>query len=284
MSVLFCDSNCELWYDVLKSNGVKLIKMPYYIDGNEHFYDCGEATNFNQFYRRLREKSKLSTAALTTKAYFDIFEPYFKTGEDILYISFSSKMSATFEFLDDAIKKLQAKYPSAYLEQFDTLNISLGAGILVYYAIKLKEQGLTNTRIIEKLTFLREKVGVYFVVDDLNHLKRNKRLSGGAAFMGTLLQTKPILSVENGILKSTDKVSGRKSALQELLRKFNVLCDKNYREVWIVGADCEDDVDFLKNQIKKKYGDMFDVKKQPIGPVVSTHCGPGALGIIFIKK
>lgn len=284
MSVLFCDSNCELWYDILEKNNVKLIKMPYSIDGTEYYYDCGKETDFKNFYRRVREKSLPTTAALNNFNYIDIFEPYFKAGEDILYVSFSSEMSATFTFLDIAVKELKKKYPKAKFTRFDTRFISLGAGVLVYNAINLKNQGKSNEEIVKKLTVLREKAAIYFVVDDLNHLKRGGRISASAAIMGGLLNIKPILSMENGRLKTFEKVKGRKRALTELVAKIETEWDRNYEDVWILSADCDDDQNFVEAEMKNRIKDKIELRKQPIGPVIGTHCGPDTLGIAFIKK
>ena len=284
MSVIFCDSNCELWYDILNKNDIKLIKMPYTLDLTEYYYDCGENTDFNYFYKKVRDKSLPTTAALNTFNYIEIFEPYFKASEDILYIAFSSQMSATFNFLDEAIKELSKKYPKAKFKKFDTLNISLGAGILVYNAIKLKNEGKNNDQIYNSLNNLREKVAIYILVNDLNHLKRGGRVSASAALMGGLLNIKPILSVENGKLKPFEKVKGRSKGLSEIAKKFDELWDRNYKEVWLLGADCKSEIEEYSKLLKEKYGKAIDLKTQPIGPVVGTHCGPDTIGLIFIKK
>ena len=106
MYQLFCDSNCELWHTTIKELGLNVIRMPYVLDGQEYFYDMGEATDFDHFYKRMREGAVPTTSAINEQDYIDYFEPILKAGDDIFYITFSHKLSATFESMDRAIATL----------------------------------------------------------------------------------------------------------------------------------------------------------------------------------
>ncbi|MEG2274409.1 MAG: DegV family protein, partial [Clostridia bacterium] len=132
MSVLFCDTDCELWYSKAREMNLKVIQMPYTLNGVETMYDLGEHTDFDGFYNSMKAGAIPITSGLNEELYYEIFESYFKDGEDILYVAFSSKMSGTFKYLDSAVAKLSKKYPKARFRKFDTLNISMGAGLLVY--------------------------------------------------------------------------------------------------------------------------------------------------------
>lgn len=284
MSVLFCDSNCELWYTTLRELPLKLIKMPYTIEGKEYFYDMGEATDFEGYYKLMRNKAKAITSALNTYDYIEYFEPWFKKGEDILYISFSHKLSSTFESMQNAVSELLEKYPGRKFEVFDTKSISVGAGLLVYYAGILKRDGASDEEIVGKLAELRQKLNVYFAVDDLNHLKRGGRLSGVAAFAGTLLNLKPVLTVdEEGALKPVAKVKGRKLVMNYFMEKLRAEHVDEEKIAFVVGADCKEDVEELSERISKEYPKL-KIVKQIVGPVIATHCGPGTLGLIFVSK
>ena len=210
MSVLFCDTDCELWYTTAKELGVKVIGMPYTVDGEEKMYDLGENTDFKDFYARMRAGSSVSTAGLNKEIYLDIFRPYFEAGEDILYVAFSSKMSGTFEPLAAAIEELSEQFPDARYRKFDTLNICLGAGILVYLAAKFfNAHGGDIDATYDYLAKIVHRVKVHFVVGDLRYLARGGRLSPAKARMGNVLQAKPVLHVDKeGEISVLTKVIG----------------------------------------------------------------------------
>ena len=127
MYQLFCDSNCELWHTVAAEYGLKIIRMPYVLDGVEYYYDLGEKTDFKHFYERMRAGAVPTTSAINEQNYIDYFEPVLQEGKDIYYITFSHKLSATFESMDRAIAALKEKYPDRVIRTFDTKAISLGS-------------------------------------------------------------------------------------------------------------------------------------------------------------
>lgn len=285
MSVLFCDTDCELWYTTAKELGVKVIGMPYTVDGEEKMYDLGENTDFKDFYSKMRAGSSVSTAGLNKEIYLDIFRPYFEAGEDILYVAFSSKMSNTFEPLAAAIAELESQFPKARYRKFDTLNICLGAGILVYLAAKFfaAHDGDIDAT-YDYLSDIVGKVKVNFVVGDLRYLARGGRLSPSKARMGNVLQAKPVLHVDKeGEISVLTKVIGAKKAMSYVVDEFAA----HYRNVddapvFIVGADCDDLVAELKDRVAAIAPDA-DLRVQPVGPVIGAHCGPGTYGIIYMS-
>ncbi|MCQ2602639.1 MAG: DegV family protein [Clostridia bacterium] len=286
MSVIFCDTDCELWYTKANELGLKVINMPYTLDGKEYMCDLGEATDFKAFFNRMREGAVPITSGLNAEIYREIFEPYFEKGEDILYVAFSSKMSGTFRYLDAVVSDLSAKYPGVKFKRFDTLNISVGAGLLVYLAgKKFIENGGDVDATYSYLESILNKVGVYFVVDDLKYLARGGRLSPQKAAIGNIMQLKPILTVgESGEIEIAAKQQGSKRAMSFVVSEF----EKKYSQyddapIVIVGADCDDLQNALYDKIKSLYPDA-DIWTQPVGPVIGAHCGPGTYGIIFPSK
>ena len=282
MSVLLCDSNCELWYTTVKELGIDYIPMPYLYNDREYFYDLGENTDFAAFYSAVRAGAVPKTQALNPENYKDVLEPYFAAGEDVLYISFSHAMSGTFAQLDAALSELKQKYPNRKCTVFDTKSISLGTGIQVKAAAELKNKGASDEEIISFLNDFTNRVAVYFVVDDLMHLKRGGRLSAASAAVGTLLSVKPVLTTNSqGGLSVLEKVSGRKKAVRSLCEKVaRTIADYNY-PVYVVDADCKEDGDELAAMIKARRPEA-DIVRQTVGPVIGSHCGPGTLGVIFI--
>ncbi len=282
MSVLLCDSNCELWYTRVKELGLDYISMPYCYGGGEYGYDLGENTDFKKFYDAVRGGTVPKTMALNPENYKEILRPYFKAGEDVLYISFSHAMSGTFAQLDAALKELKKEFPERKCTVFNTNSICLGAGIQVEAAAELKQKGASDEEIIAFLKEFTNRVAVYFVVDDLMHLKRGGRLSAGAAVAGTLLSIKPMLTVnEEGGLNVIEKVTGRKKAVRALADKVIKGLTGTEYSVYILDADCKEDGDKLAERIKAERSDA-KIVRQTVGPVIGTHCGPGTLGVIFI--
>lgn len=283
MAVFFCDTDCELWYTTAKELGVKVIPMPYTVDGEEKLYDLGENTDFKGFYEKMRAGATVSTAGLNPQTYIDILEPYFAAGEDVLYVAFSSKMSNTFSYLDIAVQELKAKYPSVVYRRYDTLNICMGAGLMVYLAAKFfNANGGDIDRTCDYLDTLVQNVSVLFVVDDLKYLARGGRLSPAKAAIGNVLQLKPVLYVnKEGEIDVLTKQKGSKKAMSYIVSVF----EQKYRftegaPVYIVGADNDAAAEELRSRILPLAGGA-EICVQPVGPVIGAHCGPGTYGIIF---
>ncbi len=282
MSVLICDADGELWFTRQEELGVDYIKMPYSYNGETYYYDLGKNTDFRKFYDAVRAGTIPTTMALNPAEYVEILEPYFKRGEDVLYVSFSHAMSGTFEHLHTALNELHEKYPERKCTVFDTKSISLGAGIQMEYAAELKNKGASDEEIIAALKDFTNRVAVYFVVDDLMHLKRGGRLSGFAAFAGTVMQLKPILTLDKkGSLAVLSKVSGKKKALRNIADKVIAELTGTEHSVYIVDADSPAEGDYLAELIREKRSDA-KIVRQTVGPVIGAHCGPGTIGVIFV--
>ncbi len=285
MSVFFIDADAELWYDKAEEFGLKLIKMPYILKGQEYFDDNGKNSDYKSFFEAVRAGEMPKTSALNVQDYLDYFEPYFQKGEDIFYLTFSHKLSGTFQFMDLAVAELKQKYPNATFRSFDSKGISMSCGIQCYYAGKMYKEGKSFDEIIAFLEDFTNHVSTYFIVDDLNHLKRGGRISPAVAFLGGMLGIKPVLKImEDGSIDKVDTVKGSRKVIGYLLDRFceNVMDCENY-DVWIMHGDCEDKAETLKNAILEKYPNAT-IHIQMVGPVIGTHCGPGTLGLIFCGK
>ncbi|MBR7177102.1 MAG: DegV family protein, partial [Clostridia bacterium] len=258
------------------------ISMPYTYNDNEYYYDLGKNTDLKKFYQALRDGAIPKTMALNPQEYYEIIEKHYAAGNDVLYVSFSHAMSGTFNHLNTALNMLAEKYPDRKTTVFNTNSISLGAGIQMEYAAELKNKGASDEEILAFLKEFTNRSVVYFVVDDLMHLKRGGRLSGFAAFAGTLLSLKPILTIDaEGKLGVLEKVAGKKKAIRSIADKVNkTLTGLEYR-VYVLDADCPADGDMLADLIKQAHPDA-NIIRQTVGPVIGAHCGPGTVGAIFI--
>lgn len=283
MSVFFCDSNCELWYTKVDELGIKVIGMPYNLDGEERDYDMGRETDFVDFYKKEREGVNPKTSALNKQNYLEYFEPHLAEGNDILYVHFSNKLSGTFDFMKQAIDELKEKYPERTIKTVDTLNISMGAGLIVYEAARLWKQGKSDDEIIKWVEDNRQKYATVFVADDLNFLKRGGRVSSTIAFVGGILSIKPIMAVDiEGKLAKTGTARGFKNAMNEMVKIMKLL-GENVADhpIVIIDADNKENADYLEMLIHKELGDGLDIWHQPVGPTIGCHCGPGTVGLIF---
>ncbi len=281
MSKFFCDSNCELWFDKVESLGINYISMPYTVGDKEYYYDLGKNTDNRKFFEDMRKGAVPKTSALNMQDYLDYFEPVLKSGEDIIYVTFSHKMSATFESMAKAIQQLKQTYPERTVSVVDTKHISMAAGIVVYYAAKLHNEGASDADVVKFVESFRERVKCYFTVSNLIYLKRGGRLSSFKAFVGTLFDIKPIISNIDGKLENIEKSKGRKKSLKDItgyLEKDKV--DLSYPIV-IMNADCDPDADYTIAAIREKYP-QADIWEQLVGPVIGSHCGPDTIGMIFV--
>ena len=285
MRVFFIDTDSELPFSYANELGLKLIKMPYVLDGQEFFDDAGENSDQKAFFDTLREGKISKTAALNMQDYIDIFEPHFKNGDEIFYLTFSRTMSGTFNYMDTAIKELKEKYPDAIFRDYDSRNISMGTGIQCYYAGKMFKEGKSFDEIIAFLDEFSSHVSVYFAVDDLGHLKRGGRISGIAAVVGSVLGIKPILTMnEEAKLDKCGTVKGSKKVISFFVDKMKEEAgDLDAYDVYIMQADVPEKGEALKKAVLEAFPNA-KVNVLMVGPVVGSHCGPGTLGIIFHKK
>lgn len=286
MSVIFIDTNCELNYKTAAELGLtNVIRMPYTICDKEYYYDLGENYNAKDFFGMVRNGNMPITSGLNSENYKEYFEPFFAKGEDILYISFSSELSGTFAYLETAIKELKEKYPDAKYQRFDTKGISLAAGIPVYVAAKMHNQGKTNEEIVAFLSDFIYRVNACFSANDLFHLKRGGRISAAAATFGTLLQLKPIIRLnDEGKLVSTAKVQGRNKAINYIVDDvIKNVQDTDKYPIVILNADCRQDSDKIEKKLREALPEA-DIWIYDVGPVIGTHCGPDTIACVYVGE
>lgn len=283
MSIFLCDSNCELPFKTIDELGVEVIKMPYTVNGEQSYYDMGRSGKNKEFFDKMRAGASAKTQALNPADYIDYFEPFLKSGNDILYVTFSHKMSGTFESMKLAINELKEKYPDNNVKWVDSRGISIGAGQIVYQAALKHKSGESDDAIIKFVEEFSQKSKVFFTVNDLVYLKRGGRLSSFKAMMGSILNIKPIIEMKEGILVSEEKEKGRKKALSSMLNKLAIEnCDLSY-PIYIIDGDCFEEASLFKAAILEAYP-AANIIQIPIGPVVGSHCGPDTIGLVFICK
>ncbi len=278
---IITDSACDMGV-YLSEWGVPSINLTLKFDGEDKLHRNDEIEPV-AFYNRMREGGVAKTSAVNPEEFALVFEPILAAGEDILYLGFSSGLSTTCNSGRIAANKLAEKYPERKIVVVDSLSASAGFGMLVYLAVKKREEGATLEENAKYITSLVPRMCHWFTVDDLVYLKRGGRISPTVAFVGGVLGIKPVLHMDNeGHLVSKFKVRGRRASIKALADKLGeLMTDKSQGPVFICHADCADDAALLSSMIKETYGLDTDITVFT-GPVIGAHSGPGTLALFFI--
>ncbi len=284
MLVIFTDTDTDLTPEKAKEFGYHLISMPYSYDGKTIYpYEDFEVFESKKFYDMLRAGTIPTTSAISKEKYIDYFEPFFKNGDDIMYVHLSEAMTMTIENMRAAVKELQEKYPERKFYAVDTKGITIESLSIVYEIGDLYKAGKTAEEIIEWAKEEVDRFSVYFFADDLKFFKRSGRVSGFSAAMGTLIGVRPIIYINReGKMISIGKERGKKNALNRLMKYLEEKGDdvKSHR-ILIAHSDAEEDANELAARVREKYGDDCRIEIVVANPTAGSHCGPNCLGISF---
>ncbi len=233
----------------------------------------------------LRAGENATTSAANPQDWQDAMEPVAAAGEDILVLAFSSGLSTTYQSAVIAAEELTERYPGRTIKVVDTLCASLGQGLFVYYACQKRDEGLSLEELFAWCEENKYHLCHYFTVDDLMYLKRGGRVSAATALVGTMLQIKPVLHVDDaGHLINIGKVRGRRASIDALAAKMGTLGLPGQNDtVFICHGDCMDDAKYLESLVKEKYG-VKNVFIYYVGAVIGSHSGPGTLALFFLGE
>lgn len=285
MISFFYDTDSELSFEIAQKYGIEnnAIRFPYTLCGENFYADLGQTFDSNWFYGKINEGHVPTTSALNIEEFKEYFEPEFAKGNEVFYVSFGTKFSAAFEMMDRAIEELRQKFPNLKFTRYDTKAISMATGLLVIEAAKALNNGKSTQEIVKLLDELTPKINISIVVDDLNFLKRGGRLSAGKAFIGGILQLKPIIKLTKaGSLEPFQSISGRNKALkiitQELIENIQ---KESHIPLVIMNANCTEDAKHVGEIIAQARPDI-EILQMNVGPVIGTHCGPSAIGFCYL--
>ena len=284
--IIVTDATSDIPNEMANELNVKVVPMSFSLgEKNYNHYPDYRELDIKTFYDKQRAGQTSLTTQINVAVYLDFFEEIIKSDKDALYISFSSALSSTYQSSVLATKELNEKYPDFKIITIDSKAATLGETLLVKLAAQKKSEGMNIEDLSKWVADNHLKVCHYFTVDDLNHLKRGGRMTAMTAFIGTALDIKPILHVnDEGKLIPLDKVRGRKKALKVL---FNYLAElsENLEEqtIFIGHGDCIEDARYLESLIKEAYK-VKEVIIHPIGPIIGSHTGPGAITLFFLGK
>ena len=281
--VLTTDATCDLSKNYTDERNIMVMPMSYTIDKKTYKGTEDDSLSQKDFYSKLRDGCLSQTSQINPDAFVNFFEDLLKTGVNVLHIAFSSALSGTCNNAFIAAQEVNSKFSEVKVVVVDSLCASMGEGLLVYYAAKLRDDGKTVDEVKDWIEANKLKLCHYFTVDNLFHLHRGGRVSKTAAIVGSVLGVKPILHVDDeGRLTPVSKIRGRKQALCELVDRMQSVVGHNKNEIiFISHGDCYEDAVFVADLIKERFG-INNFMIDYIGPVIGTHSGPGTVALFFL--
>lgn len=281
--VILTDSSADLSADMAQKLNVEVLPLGFVLDNQTYRnYPDNREMDPHVFYERLRAGDVATTTAVNVAEYTEALEPLLQAGKDVLVLAFSSGLSTTYNSSRLAVEELSAKYPERKLYTVDTLCASLGQGLLVWYAARERDRGRSIEEVRDWIEEHRLNVCHQFTVDDLHFLKRGGRISAATAVVGTMLQIKPVLHVDDeGHLINIGKARGRQASLKALVDKMEqTALDSGSLTVFISHGDCLEDAQTVADMVKKRFG-VEDVYINYVGPVIGAHSGPGTVALFY---
>ncbi len=284
---IITDSCADLSAEQLEKYDIDYAKMSTLLDGAESpALLTWSDKEVHDFYNIIRGGKRITTAQVSVDEFNRIFTKYLDEGYDIVYIGCSSKQSGSVNTGFVTAKKLLEKYPDASIYTIDSLNATIGEGMLAMEAAKLCKEGKSAEEINSYVLSIRKNVQEFATVHTLEHLKKSGRVSASSAFFGNLMGIKPILIADaEGRQAAFKKVKGRQNSLNEIvaLLKENITDPQN-QTVYISHADCKkEEVEALVKLVKDEINPK-DVSVGYIGPIVGASTGPDTIGVWAFGK
>ena len=279
--VIITDSSADLPKSVSDAMGATVIPLEVNIDGIGCKYN--DEIDIKEFYAWLRDKKGAKTSAINMDRFAEVFESFAKDGKDVLYIGFSSGLSATYMAAKNAAEEVSEKYPDRKIIAVDSLCASLGQGLIVKLAVDKKNAGASIDEVAAYVEEIKLNLCHWFTVEDLFFLKRGGRVSAATAVMGTVLQIKPVMHVDDeGKLINVEKARGRVASINSLFAKMKeTAINPESQTIYISHGDCYDDAKKLADMITAEFG-ITDILISEVGPVIGAHSGPGTLALFFL--
>ncbi len=282
--IFMTDASCDLRDDLVDEIGIRVIPMEFEIDENcyLHYPDC-RMMKLDEFYGYIKEGKIPKTTQINIDGFKHYFEPYLKAGKDILYTGIPTGLSGTFNTCKIAAEELLKKYPNRKIVLIDSCCDSAGLGYLVYLAGKKYADGASLEEVAAYIDEIKQKICHWFLVEDLDLLKKGGRISTVAATFGKALQIKPLISVdETGKLVNVGKIRGKSNVIPALVEKFKRDSRDMKKEIaFVAHADYPEGAKELKKAVKVL---CKRVEICEIGPVIGSHVGSGMLAVLFLGE
>ena len=284
--IITTDNMADLPESYIQKKGLGIMSLSYTIDGET--YNREHELPVKEFYAKMRNGSMPTTSQVNPEEAKRFFlEMMEKHDMDVLHIAFSSGLSGSYNSTRVGSEELAEEYTKHKVTVVDSLCASMGEGLLVHKAVMLKEAGKSLEEVVDWLEKNKLHICHNFTVDDLFHLHRGGRVSKATAILGTMMNVKPVLHVDDaGHLIAIGKVHGRKKSISALVDRMAEQI-KGYEDqndvIFISHGDCIEDVEYLKKLVKEKFGNT-EFLVNYVGPTIGAHSGPGTLALFFMGE
>lgn len=281
--VISTETTCDMPKSYYAENQVNVMGLTYSIGGKDYDSAADDSLSSEEFYQMIREGAMPKTSQVSIEKAAQSFEKLVRQGKDVFHLAFSSGLSGTFQSLTIAAKEVMEHNPGCKIVVVDSLAASMGQGLMLNYAVKLKKEGKSLSELETIITRDRLKFVHNFTVNDLFHLHRGGRVSKMTAVFGSALGIKPLLHVDDeGHLINVSKTRGRKQALNWLVDKMAERIGKNENDwVYISHSACKEDAEYVAQLVKDRFH-IQNVLIGDIGQVIGSHTGIGTVALFFI--
>ncbi len=283
--IISTDTAAGMATDYVKENNIAIYPLHYIIDGEEYGMDLENELTDKEFYQSIRD-GKMPTTSATNPGYISsVMRKQAAEGYDILHIGFSGALSSSTPNAVMCAREIMEENTECKIVVVDSLSAECGQSLLVYRAVEMKKQGKSIEEIAKWLEEKKSQVVVQFTVDDLFHLMRGGRVSKSSAIVGTALNIKPILHIdEEGKLANIAKARGNKKAVKMLVDTlFENLVEEQPDEIFFSHSDNEEGIREFVGIVKEKYPDALTWTLS-ISPTVGAHTGVGTLAVAYFGK
>lgn len=280
MSVkIIADSTCYLPQEYIGKYKVAIVSLNVLLNGNS--YRETDLSN-NWFYNEMAKSATIPTSSQPSiEDLYNAVETEIKAGNDVVGIFLSSDMSGTFSTSNLVKNMILENYPDANIKMIDSRSNCMQAGFAVLEAAKAAYENKSLDEVVSIAKNVIENSKFIFVPDTLEYLKKGGRIGGAAALFGSLLQIRPILTVEDGKTTVFTKVRTKKKAIDKIV---NTILEQNSKSpikgLIVHHINCESEGQELANRLKSSLG-LDNVKIQSIGPIIGLHVGPGSIGVAY---
>ncbi|MCL2820587.1 MAG: DegV family protein [Oscillospiraceae bacterium] len=281
---IMVDTSYDLPQEFIDSNELKIIPIPFHLNGETHEDGRWQDISDEDFYKALADGGSAGTTLINPETFKEAFTDYAERNEELLVILLSSGLSGTAQNGALALQDVKETYPDCKISVVDGLNAAGGTGLVTALAVAKRNEGLSAEETAKWLEDKRHSCFSLFTVDDLMYLHRGGRLSKLQAVAGSIIGIKPLLNVHpDGTLKLKDKARGRKAALETLISQMSRSLHPDTKKldtVIISHSNCIEDANKVADMVKARV-DVENLYIVMMGPVIGAHVGPGCIALFF---